>query len=130
MENTLVLCSATRLSWAAQSFETVVLPFLLHKIASPEAALAEAFRLASRVVIVDWKLPERNLDYLVYFPLLLCKRCFSRQGNFNNFRRFMRKGGVEGLVQRYGQALIVQRSFLRFGSVVKLELAFTPRQKS
>jgi hypothetical protein len=122
MDNTLALSSATRLNYADQSFEAVVLPFLLHKTNQPEAALAEAFRLAPRVVIIDWKLPERNLDYFAYLPLLFCKRCFSRSDNFKNFRRFMEQGGAEGVVQRYEQAIIVQRSFLRFGSVVKLEI--------
>ncbi|MDR1243505.1 MAG: hypothetical protein LBM00_12130 [Deltaproteobacteria bacterium] len=117
--------------------DPVRLSFVLHRLSDPEAALREAARLAPRVLITDWKLPERNLDYLLYLPLLLYVRCFHSRERRKNFRRFMLQGGAEGLIRNMEQSrdagarlvdagvrlVIIKRSFLRFGSVVRLEVA-------
>jgi ubiquinone/menaquinone biosynthesis C-methylase UbiE len=108
--------------------DLVRLSFVLHRLSDPEAALREAARVAPRVLITDWKLPERNLDYLLYLPLLVYVRCLHSRERWESFRRFMLQGGAEGLIRNMGQSrdagarlFIVKRSFLRFGSVVRLE---------
>jgi hypothetical protein len=148
-----VLRSSARTDRADRTFDLVRLSFVLHRLSDPEAALREAARLAPRVLITDWKLPERNLDYLLYLPLLLHVRCLRGRESWKNFRRFMLQGGAEGLIRNMGQSrsagarlvgagtrlvgagtrlvdagarlVIVKRSFLRCGSVVRLEVEVT-----
>ena len=47
----------------------------------------------------DYKLPERNLDFPAYWLGHCCERMGAHYGLYN---RFMRHGGIEGVVRQLG----------------------------
>lgn len=126
--------SAEAAPFADASFAAVVVSMLLHESdAAPEHILAEAARLlepeGGRLLLLDWKLAERNLDYL-FRPLMhAIELCMGRR-HYRNFRAFMGRGGLEGLIQRYNigaaeaggrEFEIVERTFLGLGILTLLE---------
>lgn len=131
--------SAEATPFADGSFTTAVMSMLLHgSDAAPENILAEAARLleqpGGRLLILDWKLAERNLDYL-FRPLMHCIELGMGWRHYHNFRAFMRRGGLEGSIQRHnmlaaeagGRKLaITERTFLGLGTLILLEVRVRP----
>lgn len=126
--------SAEAVPFADDSFAAVVISMLLHESdAAPENILAEAARLLEpkegRLLLLDWKLAERNLDYL-FRPLMHgIELCMGRR-HYRNFRTFMRRGGPEGAIQRQNiraaeagrrELEITGRTFLGWGTLILLE---------
>ncbi|MDR1125993.1 MAG: class I SAM-dependent methyltransferase [Deltaproteobacteria bacterium] len=126
--------SAGAAPFANGSFAVVVMSMLLHESdTAPTGILAEAARLlepgSGRLLILEWKLPERNLDYLFHPLMHGLELCMGRR-HYRNFRAFVRRGGPEGAIQRYNikaaaggapELLITKRTFLGLGALILLE---------
>ena len=78
--------------------ECAVLAFLLHGMPIPESLkLVETARERFRhVLLLDYKVPERNLD----FPAYWIGGWRERLGpHHRQYRQYMRHGGIEGLIR-------------------------------
>lgn len=113
---------ARALPFADNAFDAVVLSLALHEMpeAMGNAALAEALRVASRVLLADYRLAERNLDLPAALFVHLPERLAGAE-HYRNFRGFMARGGVEGLAHRAGLS-VIRRERL-FGGAGALLLA-------
>ncbi len=99
------------------SFDLVTCCLLLHESGErAEALLASALALAPRALVLEWRMPERNLDYLRTFWVHGIERLAGRE-HYRSFRRFMRLGGLNGLAQRCGARFAAERE-LGGGSLV------------
>lgn len=88
--------------FAPGSFDLVTCCMLLHESGErDEALLAASFALAPKVLVLEWRMPERNLDYLLTFWTHGIERLAGRE-HYRSFRRFMRLGGLNGLARRAG----------------------------
>lgn len=118
----LLRADARVLPFPDNAFDAVVLSLALHEMPEPaaNAALAEALRVAPRVLLADYRLAERNMDLpaalFVHLPEWL-----AGVEHYRNFRGFMARGGVEGLAHRAGLS-VIRRERL-FGGAGALLLA-------
>lgn len=62
--------------------------------------LRQRLEQGETVGIVDYKLPERNLDFPAFWLGGLLERMGTHQ---ESYRRFMRYGGIEGVVREVGK---------------------------
>lgn len=86
-------------------FELAVLSLVLHETqTSPMRLVAEAARIAEQVLILDYRLAERNLElpavFLAHIPEFLAGR-----EHYANFRRYMRQGALQGLIYQARESL-------------------------
>lgn len=103
--------------FAAGSFDLVTCCLLLHESGDrAESLLAASFTLAPKVLVLEWRMPERNLDYARAFWVHGIERLAGRE-HYRSFRRFMRLGGLNGLAQRSGARLLAETA-LGGGSLV------------
>ncbi|MDR3043160.1 MAG: methyltransferase domain-containing protein [Desulfovibrio sp.] len=118
----LLRADARVLPFADNVFDAVVLSLALHEMPEPvgNAALAEALRVAPRVLLADYRLAERNLDLPAALFVHLPERLAGAE-HYRNFRGFMARGGVEGLAHRTG--LTILRRERLFGGAGALLLA-------
>ena len=118
----LLRADARVLPFPDNAFDAVVLSLALHEMpeAVGNAALAEALRVAPRVLLADYRLAERNLDLPATLLVHLPERLAGAE-HYRNFRGFMARGGVEGLAHRAG--LTVIRRERLFGGAGALLLA-------
>lgn len=118
----LLRADARVLPFADNAFDAVVLSLALHEMpeATGNAALADALRVAPRVLLADYRLAERNLDLPAALFVHLPERLAGAE-HYRNFRGFMARGGVEGLAQRAGLS-VIRRERL-FGGAGALLLA-------
>ncbi len=94
--------SGEALPFRSGSFSAAVCSLILHESdVVPDVLLAEALRVAPRVVVLEWRMPERNLDYLSTLWVHGIERLAGR-AHYAHFRSFMRHGGVRGLAHRGG----------------------------
>jgi SAM-dependent methyltransferase len=109
----LLRADARALPFADGSFDAVVLSLALHEMpeAAGNAALAEALRVAPRVLLADYRLAERNLDLPAALFVHLPERLAGAE-HYRNFRGFMARGGVEGLAHRAGLTVIRRERLL------------------
>lgn len=109
----LLRADARGLPFADNAFDAVVLSLALHEMpeSTGNAALAEALRVAPRVLLADYRLAERNLDLPAALFVHLPERLAGGE-HYRNFRGFMARGGVEGLAQRAGLAVIRRERLL------------------
>ncbi|MDL2307757.1 methyltransferase domain-containing protein [Desulfovibrio sp. OttesenSCG-928-C06] len=127
----LVQAPADKLPFADNSFDTAILSLILHESdTDPQKILAEAARVASRVLVLEWKMPERNMDYLYWLPMHIIERMAGKQ-HFRRFREYMRNGALEGMVYRFNleakksstaQLESTGYEFFRLGSLVLMDL--------
>ncbi|WP_294625912.1 hypothetical protein [uncultured Bilophila sp.] len=76
--------------------------FLLHRVpfADGVGMLRQRLEQGEAVGIIDYKLPERNLD----FPAFWLGALVEKMGTHHEaYKRFMRYGGIEGLVRDVGR---------------------------
>lgn len=99
----LLRADACRLPFPDDAFDGVVLSLALHEM--PEdvrrRALDEAARVAPSVLLVDYRLPERNIDMPAALLAHLVERIVGGE-HYRNYRHFMARGAVEGLAHRAG----------------------------
>ena len=74
---------------------------LLHQMPFGEALkLVRVAQQYSRgVLLIDYKLPERNLEFPAYWLGHCCERIGT---HYELYKRFMRHGGIEGVVHQLG----------------------------
>lgn len=87
------------------SFDAVILSLVLHESRDGGAMiLREALRLAPRALVLEWRMPERNLDY----PGQIITHCVERlagKSHYRRFRVFARAGWLRGLAYMNGVPL-------------------------
>lgn len=87
------------------SFDAVILSLVLHESREDGVMiLREALRLAPRALILEWRMPERNLDY----PGQIITHCVERlagKKHYRRFRAFARAGWLRGLAYAGGVPL-------------------------
>lgn len=90
---------ALHLPFATRSLDTVLVSLMLHQMSEEarRAALSEALRVGRRVMLVDYRQPERNLDYGGFWLARGVER-LAGGVHYRYYRQFMQKGGLEGLV--------------------------------
>ena len=107
--------------FAPQSFDAVVLSLVLHESAEePEALLAEALRAAPVCVVLEWRMPERNLDYLAQ-PLVHAIERIAGKRHYTRFRQFACGGYLHGAAMRVG-ARVVSEEALKAATLVLAEV--------
>ena len=106
----LVQGSGEKLPFSPASFDAVVCALILHESEiAPEILLEESFKTAPLVVVLDWRMPERNLDYLLTFWVHGIERLAGKK-HYANFLSFMKSGGLNGLAERAGSKVIYEES--------------------
>jgi len=92
--------------FADVSFDAAILSLVAHETdISSETLLREALRLAPHVLILEWRMPERNYDYLLQ-PFVHCIERLAGKKHYRRFRTFAAQGWLHGLVRRAGAHLI------------------------
>ena len=99
------------------SFDAVTLSLVLHE-AGPQAdgLLKTALSLAPLVVVLEWRAPERNLDYLATAWPHIIERLAGKE-HYQGFRHYLRRGGVYGLARRAG-GRVTEAVTLKAGSLI------------
>ena len=99
----------------ARAGEHAVFVCLLHQMPFGEGLklVKAAQQRFGSVLLVDYKLPERNLD----FPAYWLGHCRERLGtHYGLYVRFMRHGGIEGIV-RHLEVITVKRDVFWGGGI-------------
>ena len=118
----LVLADAAFPPFPRNSFDAVTFSLVLHETgARAEQLLETAFFLAPLVIVLEWRAPERNLDYLPTAWPHLIERLAGRE-HYRGFRQYMRRGGLYGLAHRAG-ARVEEAVTLRAGSLILVVLS-------
>lgn len=113
----LVLADAARPPFSPGSFDLLTYALVLHETPSnAEALLLQGFTLAPLALVLEWRLPERNLDCLCSAWVHLIERLAGKE-HYKRFRAFMRHGGIHGLAHKTGAAVLSERP-LKGGSLV------------
>ena len=88
------------------SFDAAILSLVAHETgAGSETILREALRLAPRVLILEWRMPERIRDYLLQ-PIVHGIERIAGKEHYRRFRTFGAQGWLRGLVHRADARLI------------------------
>lgn len=96
--------------FAPGSFDALLYSLMLHETEADALHLLDTgFRLAPLAVILEWRMPERNLDVLATSWVHVVERLAGR-GHYARFRAFMRDGGVRGLARRAGADILSERA--------------------
>ena len=91
------------------SFDALLYALILHETTADADALLEAgFALAPLALVLEWRMPERNLDALCAAWVHIIERLAGRE-HYRQFRAFMRAGGVRGLARRVGASILSER---------------------
>jgi len=117
-------CASLPFPFPDASFDAAILSLVAHETGvGSETILREALRLAPRVLILEWRKPERIRDYLLQ-PIVHGIERIAGKKHYSHFRAFVAQGWVRGLVHRAGARLIHEETRL-FGmmSLVVCELA-------
>ena len=115
-----VLADARRPPFKPSSFDLTVISLMLHECLDPEAVLRETLALAPRVLVLEWRMPERNLDLVLTAWVHVVERLAGKR-HYAAFRRFMQGGGIRGLAARAGARILSERA-LAGNSLVLAEL--------
>ena len=108
--------------FAAKSFDAVVFSLVLHESGNdPAVMLAEALRVAPVCLVLEWRMPERNLDLPMQALVHAIERCAGLQ-HYRRFRAFARGGYLHGAAMRAG-ARVVMEEPLMGGTMVLAELS-------
>lgn len=104
-----VLGDAANPPFAPGSFDALLYALILHETTADAGALLEAgFDLAPLALVLEWRMPERNLDVICAAWVHIIERLAGRE-HYRQFRAFMRAGGVRGLAHRVGASILSER---------------------
>lgn len=115
------LADARQLPFADGSFDAAVVCLALHAMPwdAATAVLGEMRRVARRVVVADYCLPERNLALLGCGVAFAVERLVGGE-HYRCYREFQRRGGVEGFL--YEQQITVARREHALGGAAMIAL--------
>jgi SAM-dependent methyltransferase len=104
-------------SFKTGSFDALIYCLMLHETGpAMDEILRHGFALAPLAFVLEWRSPERNLDYPVTAWISVVER-LAGKAHYQSYRRFISQGGIYGLAHRAG-AKIEQAETLRAGSLV------------
>ena len=96
--------------FAPGSFDALLYALILHEtMADADALLDAGFALAPLALILEWRMPERNLDLLCASWVHVIERLAGKE-HYRQFRAFMKSGGVRGLARRVGANVLSERA--------------------
>ncbi len=108
--NLLVQASGHSLPLAEHALDAVVCSLVLHESDSaPDLLLQESLRVAPLVFVLEWRMPTRNLDYLLSFWVHVVER-LAGKNHYAHFRNFMKAGGINGLAYRNNCHIVYEES--------------------
>lgn len=103
------------------AFDAAVLALVLHESDDdPAALLAESLRVAPVAVVLDWRMPERNLDLLAR-PAVHAIERLAGKVHYARFRDFARNGYLRGIAARVGAGVLAETP-LAAGALVLAEV--------
>lgn len=124
-EAALVLSSGSGLPFGDDAFDLAIMMLLLHESADePFGLLDEALRLAPCLYILDWGMPERNLDCPVHSAVRFVERLAGSR-HYTSYKAYLRQGALEGLMLRYSRERRVRvawRKQMFFNSILMMQL--------
>lgn len=113
------------LPFAPCSFDAAVLSLVLHESdEDPETLMTEALRVAPVCVVLEWRMPERNLDYLAQ-PLVHAIERIAGKEHYARFRHFASGGYAHGAAMRAGACVISEEAF-KAATLVLAEVVAVP----
>lgn len=117
----LVLATGGPLPFENASFDAAVLCLVMHESASGAGnLLVEALRVAPRCYVVEWRMPERNLDYIAQ-PLVHCIERVAGKEHYASFRRFAKEGYLHGITRTVG-ARVQYEEAMKAGTLLLAEV--------
>lgn len=109
------------LPFASRSFDAAILSLVLHESdEEPEILLREALRVAPVCFVLEWRMPERNLDLPGHALTHAIERLAGKR-HYARYRAFVRGGGLHGAAFR-AKARVVHEEALMGGTMVLAEL--------
>ncbi len=112
---------ALPLPFAPASFDAAILSLVLHESEDePCALLAEALRVAPVCLVLEWRMPERNLDLPVQ-PLVRAVERLAGRAHYERFRQFAGGGYLHGAAGR-ARARVTAEKPLMGGAMVLAEV--------
>ena len=100
------------LPFADKNFDAAVLALVLHKSADdPCAVLAEALRVAPCCVVLELRMPERNLDLPSHGIVHIIERLAGKE-HYARFRNFAQLGFLRGVASRVGASVVSEETFM------------------
>lgn len=97
---------AAKPPFVPHSFDALIYALILHETAADaDALLRTGFTLAPLALVLEWRMPERNLDLLATFWVHIVER-LAGKNHYRQFRSFMRTGGLRGLARRTGADIL------------------------
>lgn len=102
--------------FANEHFDAALLALVLHETeADPAALLREALRVAQKVFVLEWKMPERNIDYCLH-PLVHAIERAAGKEHYAAFKRYARNGWLRGLAAD-ADAVVESERFLYMSTI-------------
>ncbi len=93
------------LSFVDNAFDAAILSLILHETDDePEALLRDALRVAPACIVLEWRMPERNLDLPGQLITHAVERLAGKR-HYARFRAYAAKGWLRGLAARAGTAI-------------------------
>ncbi len=117
----LMRADSTRLPFADASFALSAISFALHEQPADQAerTLAEALRVASRCLVVDYTMAERNLELPSQWLMMVPERMVGGE-HWRNFRSYMRAGAMQGMLHRAGAVILEREPLFGGGAAICL----------
>lgn len=114
------------LPFPARSFDAAVLSLVLHESdEEPETLLAEALRVAPVCLVLEWRMPERNLDLPGQLLVHAIER-FAGKRHYARFRNFTRGGYLHGAAHRAKARVAGEEALMGGAMVLAAVLAEAP----
>ncbi len=116
-----VRSDATCLPFAKATFDMSIVSLALHEMpmAHAERLVHEALRVSKSLLIMDYCMPERNIEVPATWLAFLVERLVGGE-HYQNYRIFMRQGAVEGLITRLGLQRVVRHKVWAGAGVLEL----------
>ena len=109
------------LPFVSSSFDATIISLVLHESdLEPEVLLAEALRVAPRCLVLEWRMPERNLDLPAHILVHAIERAAGIR-HYRRFRAFAAGGYLRGAVYRAGVRVVAEERLLA-GTLVLAEV--------
>ncbi len=117
------------LPFARGAFDAALLALVLHESGEGEALFREALRLAPKVLIVEWRMPERNLDLPLQPLVFLLERLAGRE-HWRRFRAFAATGWLRGMADRCGAVFLSEEPLAARALALAEYAACVPAQET